>query len=328
MDTAELKGLIAKHVGIERVPRTIKIIHDTTDFFKVDYDNVVIIEGIPYFIRNAEREGRFGIDDQPKFWVRRAVDLITGRMKILKMTFHERFTAHAGSLVYECVRSPEKEARILDAVRGHPNFMQGAGARDEAGNIIRIIEYIPGKTLADYALTLGTDHRDYFENHLPAMLDVYADLLHAIGFLHARKENHGDIRRDHVILDRDSGLFRWIDFDFTYWHSENPFGYDLFGLGNILAYIVGRGDVIVQDLKGHPEYSLLCADDMNIIFGNRVINLRKVYPYIPSALNRILLHFSHGSETFYDSTEQLADDLREARSRLGNLTASQKETPQ
>ena len=43
-------------------------------------------------------------------------------------------------------------------------------------------------------------------------------------------EKHGDIRRDHIIIDRESGNYRWIDFDFNYRHRENIYGYDLFGI--------------------------------------------------------------------------------------------------
>jgi len=46
------------------------------------------------------------------------------------------------------------------------------------------------------------------------------------------------------------------------------------------------------------------------------VNLRKLYPYIPVELNRVLLHFSAGSEVFYDSVEELTEDLRACRALL------------
>ena len=55
---------------------------------------------------------------------------------------------------------------------------------------------------------------------------------------------------------------------------------------------------------------------MNIIFNNRVVNLKKVYPYVPAELNNILLHFSMAADTFYDNTDQLLNDLHEARVKL------------
>jgi hypothetical protein len=48
---SELKDMIAGSVGPDRVPRTIRIITDTRDFFGVDYDNVVILADKHYLNR-------------------------------------------------------------------------------------------------------------------------------------------------------------------------------------------------------------------------------------------------------------------------------------
>jgi len=316
---SRLREMIAQWVQPGKVPKQPRIVTDTSDFFRVDYDDVLMLGETPYFIRNYEREGRFGIDEEPKFWVRRALDLLTGRMKIIKFVFREEFKARIGDIVYDCVRSPKKEARILDLVRGHPNFMQGYWAQDVAGNIVRVVDYIPGKTLADYVLGLGKGHRDYFSNHFPSVLDEYREVVSAIKFLHDNGEKHGDIRRDHIIKEREAGRCVWIDFDYNYHFSERIYGYDLYGLGNILVYLVGRGDVTVQSLREDkaPLTTGLGEEDMNIIFRNRVVNLRKVYPYVPETLNYILMHFSAGAEVFYDDTRQLLSDLQEAREELG-----------
>lgn len=311
----DLRDIISRWVAPSSVPSSPRIVTDISDFFKVDYNDVVILDGRPYFMRNYEREGRFGIDDEPKFWVRRAIDLTDGSIKIIKMVFHEHFQAKVGDITFDCVRSPRKEALILDMVKGHPNFMQGFSVNDQGGNIIRIIDFIEGKTLADHVLGLGEDHEDYFHSFFPSVLGEYTDLVKAIRFLHERGEKHGDIRRDHIIKEKNTGLCRWIDFDFNYMNAGNMFGYDLFGLGNVLVYLTGRGDITSQHLKkeGSPVLDHLTADDMNIIFNNRLVNLKKVYPYIPDALNLVLLHFSMGANAFYDDTVQLLTDLNEVR---------------
>ncbi len=54
--------------------------------------------------------------------VKRARNLLTGEVKILKWVFKERFNTRIGGLVFECVRSHRKEARILELVRGRPEF--------------------------------------------------------------------------------------------------------------------------------------------------------------------------------------------------------------
>ena len=66
--------------------------------------------------------------------------------------------------------------------------------------------------------------------------------------LHEHGEKHGDVRRDHVYVDAESGLFRWIDFDYNFVHGENIYSLDVFGLGNIIVYLAGMGDLLTGDL--------------------------------------------------------------------------------
>jgi hypothetical protein len=75
---------------------------------------------------------------------------------------------------------------------------------------------------------------------LPEILEKFAESCRAIEFLHMHGENHGDIRRDHLWLEQGTGNYVWIDFDYTYEFQENPFGLDIFGLGNLLLYLVGK----------------------------------------------------------------------------------------
>jgi len=67
---------------------------------------------------------------------------------------------------------------------------------------------------------------------------------------------------------------------------------------------------------GHPALATIWDEDVNIMFNNRVVNLKKVYPYLPESLNRVLLHFSKGSKEVYATATQLLTDLRECRSIL------------
>lgn len=309
----DIEEILAARLGPDRVPRRFRIITDTSDFFRVDYNDVVILAGRPYLIRNCEREGRFGLDDEPKYWVKRAVDLLDGATKIIKLVFYEHISARVGDIVFECVRSPQKEAVILDLVRGHTHFMQGFGIRDTAGNIIRVLDYIIGRRLDDHIFKLYTNHEEYYFTHVPALLKSYIELIGAIQFLHNHGYKHGDIRRDHILKERGTDIYKWIDFDYDYLHESNMFGYDLFGLGNILIYIVGGQDVTTQLLASRNPALLeqVSQDDVNIIFNNRIANLRKIYPYINDSLNNILLHFSNGANIFYDNTEQLLNDLHE-----------------
>ncbi len=76
----ELKEMAARWVGADRTPRRIRVFTDTSDFLGIEYDDIVILGNRPYLIRQNEREGRFGIEEEQKFWVKRAVDLVDGSM--------------------------------------------------------------------------------------------------------------------------------------------------------------------------------------------------------------------------------------------------------
>ena len=307
----DVRDLIAARAGADKVPKKFKVITDTSDFFRIEYNDVVLLGGRPFWAKRYEKEGRFGIDNQPKYWVRRAVDLLDSSTSILKLVFHEQFTTTIDNLVITCFRSPQKEARILGLVADHKNFMHGYSVLDAAGNNVRILEFIRGQRFDEVVEGCEGDHRSYFLERLPDFLDQYIELVKAIKFLHDRGEKHGDIRRDHILIDRHTGRYRWIDFDFNYRHRENVYGYDLFGLGNVLVFLVGMGDVLLPELKkrGQPALDRLADEDLNIVFNHRVANLKKIYPYIPESLNRILMHFSKGANWFYENTVQLLDDL-------------------
>jgi serine/threonine protein kinase len=308
-----LREMASRWLSPSQVPKRFRIDADTTDFFCVEYDDVVVLKGSPYLIRHNAKEQRFGLEDEVKFWVKRAIDLESGDLKILKLVFYEKFLTHIGDIEFVCYRSPRKEARILELVAGHRSFMQGHAVTDAKGNLIRVLDFITGDQLTKFITNIKLDHEEYFFEQLPDVLNRFMSSIEAIRFLHDHGEKHGDIRRDHILVDRDDGRFRWIDFDFNYRHRENIFGYDLFGLGNILVFLVGMGDVLVRDLADLNPDALkgLAEEDFNIVFHNRVANLRKIYPYIPVALNRVLMHFSIGTNVFYEHTSQLLSDLGE-----------------
>jgi len=285
---------------------------DTTDFFQLEYNDILILGNKPYLIRHNAKEVRWGYEDE-KYWVKRAINLADGSLNIIKLVFHETFMINISDISFECFRSPRKEARILKLVDGHKNFMHGTSIEDEKGNIIRIIRFINGKTLPEYIESLKMNHEAYFFEQFPVILNNFTESVEAIRFLHDHGEKHGDIERSHILIDRASGIYRWIDFDYNYKHRESLASYDMFGLGNILIFLAGKGDLLLQDMKkeGHPAIDILRDEDLNIVFNNRVANLRKIYPYIPESFNNILMHFSKGTNWFYENTSQLLDDLKE-----------------
>jgi hypothetical protein len=288
---------------------------DTSNVFSIDYGDVILVDGKHYRVTGHERERRFGIED-PKFWVKRVIDLETGEKKIIKLSFFETFELLLGGVKIKCFRNPKKEGDILSLVKNHPHFMQGQAYPDSQGNIMRILDPILGPNFFIYIASLDTDHETYFNTILLDVLNNLVKAFEAIHFLHAQGFKHGDIRNDHIIVEQGTGHYIWIDFDYDFITNENPFGLDVIDLGNILLYAVGKGfhtqrminnDVsIYGNLKGQIN-----PGDFSIINRRRLVNLKKFYPYIPTRLNDILIHFSMGADIYYESVKEILDDLSE-----------------
>lgn len=158
------------------------------------------------------------------------------------------------------------------------------------------------------------DHETYFRTILPGILKKVVESFEAIRFLHVNGFKHGDIRNDHIIVEGATENYVWIDFDYDYETGENPFALDIFGLGNILIYAVGKGfhEIFTIDSDKSTYGDLidrLEPGDFSLLDRRRFINLRKLYSYIPKPLNDILMHFSKGADVYYESVSEIIKDL-------------------
>lgn len=286
---------------------------DTSDFLSIRAGDEIKLNGMRYLVTGEERERRFGIED-PKFWVKRVTEIDTGIRKIAKLSFFETFDTRLGDIIIRCYRSPEKEDNILKHCRDHPDFMQGTGILDDRGNLVRVLDIVRGKNFMMHLHDLHMHHEDYFRKALPGILRQLSTAFAAIRFLHHSGFRHGDIRNDHIIVERKTGRYVWIDFDYDFEAPENPFGLDLFGIGNILIYAVGKGFhnlyMIQNDTYTYQDLiDRLGPEDFSILHPNRLVNLQKLYPCIPLMLNNILMHFSDGAPITYESVDELLEDL-------------------
>jgi serine/threonine protein kinase len=308
-----------QHVLRKRIAEVIKreatgkinIFEDTSAFMSINPGDVVRLAANDYFVTGHAREGRFGIDEQPKFWVKNAVDLTTGARKIIKMVFRETFNSKIGEAVFRCRRSPEKESEVLRRVYEHPNFMHGQPVRDAAGNLVRIIDFISGPSLYDYLRRQNLSHEDYYRRNLSKIMQLLIECIEAMSHLHKQGLHHGDIRADHIIVNSQTGIYVWIDFDF----EVGNLNYDVFCLGNVLLQAVGKGRHSLYDIRlrpsDYPDFrTALTSNDMSLMFPHRVANLRKLYPYISENLNEILMRFSAGAMDAYKNVDGLLEDLR------------------
>ena len=320
----EIEERLREHRVTRNLRRRPRLFIDTTDFSAIDYGDIIYVDDCYFLVTGYTKEGRFGVDDQVKPWVPRVEDLITGDKQILKLVFHETFDITLGEFTINYYRNPEKEARILELVQDHPRFMHGRAVLDEAGNMVRILEIINGRRLDKYIFRNQTGHEEYFHQEIPSILEQFLECVQAISLLHNNGFRHGDIRRDHIFVERKTDLFRWIDFDYDYYMPEKPFAVDLYELGNLLMYLVARGNYHAREIMAHPGMGQAVLDtitpgDYSLLSKNRVVNLQKLFPYIPTALNNIFLHFSLGTQVFYDSAEEIEQDLAAA---LQQLTSS------
>lgn len=286
---------------------------DTSNFLSIQAGDDILLGSRRYRVTGEERERRFGIED-PKFWVKRVIEADTGTRQIAKLSFFETFDTRLGELIIRCFRSPQKEEAVLRLCRHHPDFMQGTGVLDEKQNLVRVLDIVRGKNFMMHLHDLRMHHTTYFKNALPGILRHLSTAFAAIGFLHQNGFRHGDIRNDHIIVEKKTGRYVWIDFDYDFESPENPFGLDIFGIGNILIYTIGKGFHTLYMIRNDTHTYTDLADrieteDFSILHPNRLVNLKKLYPYIPLMLNNILMHFSVGAPITYESVDEILEDL-------------------
>ncbi len=291
-----------------------RVLEDTTDFYGVEYGDVILLNDVGYLVRGTESEKKFGLEGEPKPWVKSCIDLVTGERKIIKLTFLEEFSCTIEGLKFTCLRNPEKEARILEKVKGHLGFMQGFSAVDSGGNVVRVLDRIAGKSLDNTIQSLPVAHVKYYQEHLSDILQHLGAACDALGDLHRMGEIHGDITPDHIFVETGTGRYRWIDFDYDFKEREHVFERDILEMGTLLAYVVGKGYLILSDIRlHHPEIAeRLRAEDMQSVFPSQLANLKMVYPHLHHELNQILLRFSQGTGAVYRDAKELAADIARA----------------
>ncbi|MCP4752323.1 MAG: protein kinase, partial [Proteobacteria bacterium] len=194
-----------------------RIFTDTTEFFDIDHRDVIrLADNKSYRITGNTKEMRFGVED-PKYWVKRAIDTETNERKIIKLMYFETFETVLGGLKINCFRDPDKESAVLELVANHPAFMHGTSHKDSKGNNVRVLDMVRGQNFYLYIESLNhLKHEEYFHSTLPNVLKKLVKAFEAILFLHTNGFRHGDIRNDHLILESDTGNYVWIDFDYDF----------------------------------------------------------------------------------------------------------------
>jgi len=293
-------------------PKRFRIFTDTSEWMDISRGSIIRLGNVDYLVKGNMNETRFGIDEQPKYWVFNAIQLDNGDEKIIKTVFHEEFIAHVGIFKIRCYRSPEKESQTLDTTRLDERFMQGFTMFDEKGNNVRVIDYIKGAKFFHYIPSIPKTHYEYFETELPRILSNLYYSFKAIADLHAYGLCHGDIRNDHIIIESDTGNYRWIDFDL----KQDVTDFDLWSIGNLICYAAAKGIATFDNVIKSPDFSReikdsLRSDDSSAFYEYRVMNLKKIYPYLPDRLSKILQHFTIKPIAYYTSISEFLEEYRE-----------------
>lgn len=309
VDPRWLEQRIGELTG-QPVTGPLRILDDTTEFMGIDRGDVVRLGDELFLVRGVEHEKRFGLIGEPKFWVKRALSLTTGQPQILKLVFSEAFKARVGDSEFLCRRSPDKEARVLEAMRGDPAFMQGRGVRDARGNLVRVLDVIRGVDLLTDLGAGDMHHEEYAHTDLPRVLGRVVDALRALARLHAVGFCHGDIRNDHLLVEEDGGVLRWIDFDL----DQGTTQFDVWSVGNVLHFVAARGIVRIREvLERRPDLAArIGPEDASLFFPYRLMNLGKLYPWLPAPLTGVLRRFAVGDCARYDRVDAVVEDLQPA----------------
>jgi hypothetical protein len=105
----DLRQMASRWLPASHGAHRFQIHTDTSDFFRVEYGDVVVLNAHPYLIRHNAREGRFGIDDDVKFWVKRAIDLKNGAQRSSNWSFTKSLRAISAASRSSAFAAQEKK---------------------------------------------------------------------------------------------------------------------------------------------------------------------------------------------------------------------------
>ena len=189
--------------------------------------------------------------------------------------------------------------------------MQGRSFSDDSGNNVRVMDFIGSRSLYDEIREMKLNHEQYYYTRLSSIMKKLIFCYEGIQMLHDNSLVHGDIRSDHILIDEVNDEFRWIDFDLY----QNFDEYDVWLLGRVLHFTVGRGMNTIHAIENSGRFSpeilsSLQPTDIGWYYPHRIMNLKKLYPYINSDLNDILMKFSVGAKVHYSTVFELIQDLK------------------
>ena len=91
--------------------------------------------------------------------------------------------------------------------------------------------------------------------------------------------------------------------------------------GNLLQFVIGKGLNPIGQIIQSDDFSQNVIDslgplDCGAYYTYRLMNLKKIYPYISPGLNEMLMRFSASSLRHYNQLWELMEVLREVITTL------------
>jgi len=90
--------------------------------------------------------------------------------------------------------------------------------------------------------------------------------------------------------------------------------FDVWSVGNVLHFVSARRIVRIREvLANRPDLvSRIGPEDASLFFPYRLMNLGKLYPWLPPPLTETLRRFAVGDCVRYERVDEVVEDLQDA----------------
>jgi len=107
--------------------------------------------------------------------------------------------------------------KILKQLEGHPNIVKILGHKITGSSGVIFLEKINGMNLCEYV----KKRNGITEKHA---LDIFLDVVNAVGFMHSHNISHHDLKTENIVYDEVGEIAKVVDYGLSVsFTDENPF---------------------------------------------------------------------------------------------------------
>ncbi|MDP8230685.1 MAG: hypothetical protein P9L93_06235 [Candidatus Gorgyraea atricola] len=198
------------------------------------------------------------------------------------------------------------EKAFFELVPPHDNIVKGYALEDESGKILIVQDFIEGKTLEDYSDLEGVDHKRYYKELFPILLEKFVEAVNAEKHVLKNDQRmfYHEFDLDHIIID-ETRAGKPILIDFNEPAPRQIEKKVISNIGNSLCKLV-MAQLYSDDEDDLSEYGI---DDDDLNKDDYAVNAKKICPYVSDELNQILMRFAASSTNPYEDIDELINDL-------------------